>query len=95
MPPAILRVLLRALWPGLVPVLVALVWLTSEGAPQEVSGGLSALRYGAIGLAVLVGWRFHRSRVIFATLTLALGAEAIFALGASADSPVGAASPSP
>ncbi|MEC9071611.1 MAG: GGDEF domain-containing protein, partial [Myxococcota bacterium] len=67
------------------------MWLTSDAAPREVSDGLTALRYGAVGLAVLLGWRFHRSRVIFATLTLAVGAEAMYGLGATAASPVGTA----
>ena len=88
MHPIALRILLRVLWPGLVPVLGVLIWLGMGEDTGDVAGSLQGLRYGALALAGLLGWRFHRSRVLFAALTLSLGAEALFAFGAETGSPV-------
>jgi len=56
-------------------------------APAHVDGTLNALRYVMWIGAVVLGWRFRRSRAVFAAMTMGLFAECLDAFGAGAETP--------
>jgi diguanylate cyclase (GGDEF)-like protein len=71
------RSLVRLLWPGLLPVLVALIWLNARAAPDHINETWVAMRYLSAALALLLAVRLDRGRVLWAAISLVLGAEVL------------------
>jgi diguanylate cyclase (GGDEF)-like protein len=71
------RSLARLLWPGLLPVLVAIIWLNARTAPDHVNETWIAMRYLSAALAVLLAVRLDRGRVLWAAISLLVGAEVL------------------
>lgn len=61
-------------------------WLTEwpGGLPRVAAALLPAAAYGALGLAALLGLAFHRGRIVFAAVALALGYAALTRLAGGA-----------
>ncbi len=68
-------------WPALLPLAAVAVWLRTRAAPLEAGAVWSLAPYLTLAAAVGLAWRFGRGRVVFAALSLGLGAEAAQRLG--------------
>lgn len=70
--------------PGGLLLLGALVLLWPGTLPRAFAPGLQAFPYLVFGVGLFLGWYFHRGRIVFLTLTLAVADWALeFALGNS------------
>jgi GGDEF domain-containing protein len=67
-------------------VLAAAAWLAHRPAvlPGAIAALLPSAAYGALALAALLGLAFHRGRIVFAAVAIAVGAVALEQLGAGA-----------
>lgn len=80
---ALARSMFALAWPAGVPLAAAVLYAQLWAAPGSTAGLWSALPYIAGGLALALGWRFNRSRAVFAAAIVLLAGEAL-ALGADA-----------
>ena len=77
-----LKNLAALLAPGGLVVLAALVCLRPGGQPGWMLPYVRAYPYLVFGVGTLLGWCFHRSRIVFALLVLAVADRALLAPGA-------------
>src|SRR5207253_8465231 len=64
-------------------ILAALIFTHSRGLQRSVGTIASYYPYVMFGAGLLLGWRFHRSRLLFALLVLALVDRSLLAFVAS------------
>src|SRR5438270_137918 len=64
-------------------ILAALIFTHSRGLQRSVGTIASYYPYAMFGAGLLLGWRFHRSRLLFALLVLALADRSLLSLVAS------------
>ncbi len=81
MRPAFARSMFALAWPAGVPLVAAALYLQLWATPGGAAGLWSALPYLAGGLAIALGWRFNRSRAVFAAASVLLAGEGL-AMGA-------------
>jgi diguanylate cyclase (GGDEF)-like protein len=74
---SVVNLVLSLAWPAVLPLVGAVLWLQSTSAPDAVTALWEVLPLGLFGLAILMGWRFNRSRVVFAALVAGLAFEAL------------------
>lgn len=74
---ALTRTLVSLCWPALVPLAAVAIWLQSRVAPPAGGAAWALAPYAAFGAAAVLGWRFNRSRALFAALTLGFTAEVL------------------
>ncbi|HSB68939.1 MAG TPA: GGDEF domain-containing protein [Candidatus Methylomirabilis sp.] len=78
----VMKNLAALLAPGGVLVLAALVCLRPGGLPAWMLPYARAYPYVVFGVGVLLGWCFHRSRIVFALLVLAVADRSLLVSGA-------------
>ncbi len=59
-------------WPAGIPLLAAVVYAQLWATPGAAAGLWASLPYAAGGVAIALGWRFNRSRAVFAAATVLL-----------------------
>ncbi len=80
---ALARSMFALAWPAGIPLLAAVVYAQLWATPGAAAGLWASLPYAAGGVAIALGWRFNRSRAVFAAATVLLAGEAL-TLGADA-----------
>jgi hypothetical protein len=76
-----MRHLTIQLLPGGVALLAALVFLCPGVLPDAMRPYVNAYPYTILGVGVLLGWYFNRSRVVFALLLLAVADATLLRFG--------------
>ncbi|MFQ5817710.1 MAG: diguanylate cyclase [Terriglobia bacterium] len=81
-----MKLLYSFLVPGGLLLLAGVVFLHWAAAPESLSVLVRVYPYAVFGAGFLLGWRFHRSRIVFALLVLVLADRGLlqFAAGEAA-----------
>ena len=66
----------RFFFPGGLPLIAAAVFLRADALAVWLPTVMSVYPYGVVAVGILLGWRFNRSRLVFAMVVLAIADRA-------------------